>query len=134
MLLLTTVVSGCSKPADDRIKTYPITGEIVVDGKPAASLPITLHRVNGIDPQHPTVSSAMTDENGKFSVSTYEANDGAPVGEYILTFSWGELNRLSMQYEGDKLKGRYSTPETSKFRVKVEDKPIDMGKIELTTK
>jgi hypothetical protein len=133
--LLISIALGCAKEAGDRVKTTPVTGEVFVDGKPAGELRITVTSVKGIDPTHPTTSSAVTDENGKFAVSTYEANDGVPAGEYILTFNWGTLNRLSMSYENDKLKGNYDKPDKSTIRVTVEEgKPVDMGKIELKTK
>ena len=83
----------------------------------------------------PTLTATRTDENGKFSASTYDAGDGAPEGEYSVTFEWNKLNTVSMSFDGDKLDGKYNDPKKSTFKIKVEDgKPADMGKIELTTK
>lgn len=126
---------GCSEPASDRKPTIPVTGVVYVDGQPAEGLAVTLHEVTGRDTQNPTISSGVTDASGAFKISTYEAGDGAPAGEYNATFSWGQMNLVSMQFEGDKLKGKYASPEKSKSRLKVEEgKPVDMGKIELSTK
>ncbi|MDZ7616888.1 MAG: hypothetical protein U1E05_07790, partial [Patescibacteria group bacterium] len=89
-----------------------------------------------IDTEHPTVSSALTDEAGKFAVATYKTGDGLPEGEYSLTFSWQEYNVMARGFTGpDKLRGRYADPAKSEFRVVAErGKPIDLGRIELTTK
>ncbi|MBI2481883.1 MAG: hypothetical protein HYV60_25520 [Planctomycetia bacterium] len=112
-----------------------MNGEVVVDGQPASGVSVTLHDVKGIDGQQPTFSSATTDESGKFSVSTYDAGDGVPVGEYVLTFTWGEFNVVSRSMEGDKLNGKHSDPKTSEHKVTVvAGTPTDMGRIELTTK
>ena len=134
-LALLLVSTGCdSRPG--RKQTYPISGVVYVDGSPAANLAVRAHPTAGIDQKDPTVSSAFTDQDGKFTFSTFETGDGIPEGEYKLTFEWGEMNMLSMQYGGpDKLNSRYKDPETSKSVVKVgPDYPEDLGKIELTTK
>jgi hypothetical protein len=137
LLMAIVLVSACSCSGDNRGRkeTYPVTGEVHVDGQPAAGIAVTLHDVKGIDSENPTTSSTTTDDDGKFSASTYEEGDGAPAGEYVLTFRWGKLNRMSMQFEGDELKGKYSDPTKSEFRVTVEEgKRADIGRIELSKK
>ena len=135
LLIVALTICSCSKQEGFRKETFPVTGEVSVDGKPAAALQVMLHDVKGFDKEHPTVSQAMTDEAGKFAISTYEQADGVPEGEYVLTFMWGKLNLFSMQYGGpDLLKDRYNDPKKSTHKVKVEKgKPTDLGKIELTT-
>ncbi|HID74375.1 MAG TPA: hypothetical protein EYP56_00055 [Planctomycetaceae bacterium] len=130
------LLCGCGEEGKPRKKTYPVTGEVYVDGKPASQLAVRCVSVQGIDKENPTTSSAFTDENGKFEISTYETADGVPEGEYILTFEWGQWNLVSGQYGGpDKLKGRYKDPKKSTVRFKVEGgKPVDLGRIELSTK
>lgn len=135
LMLLVCLITSCGPKGPPRKETYPVTGEVVVDGKPAASLQVTLTDVKGMDAQMPTFSSAMTDDAGKFAVSTYEQADGVPAGDYTVTFTWGELNLFSMRYGGpDKLNDKYRDPKTSTFKITVEKgKPTDMGRIELTT-
>ena len=84
----------------------------------------------------PTFSTANTDAEGKFKVSTYESGDGIPEGTYAVTFMWGQVNLMTMSYGGpDKLNDRYSDPETSTFKVTVKrGEPANMGKLLLTTK
>jgi 5-hydroxyisourate hydrolase-like protein (transthyretin family) len=116
--------------------TIPVKGEVSVDGKPVADVLVTCENVQGLDAKNTTVSSGKTNEEGKFDVSTYKQADGAPEGDYALTFSWREYSVLKHAYIGpDKLNKRYANAKNSKFHFKAEPgKPVDLGKIELTTK
>lgn len=139
--ILTTLVvlSGCSKKDEPfRKETIPVTGQILVDGQPPGSpIQIFCHDLNGMDQEHPSVSQANSDNDGRFAIATYETGDGVPPGEYALTFSWGEFNMVSMSFGGtDKLNRRYNDVGQSevRFEVKAGDKPLDLGTLELTTK
>ncbi|GIW94367.1 MAG: hypothetical protein KatS3mg110_2408 [Pirellulaceae bacterium] len=130
------VAGGCSRSSGPpRQPTYPLTGVVTVDGQPAKEVRVAVHPAGATDPES-AVATAFTDENGKFSLSTYESGDGVPEGEYVVTFMWGTINPFSFQYgPPDKLNGRYADPAKSQFRVKVEKgKPADMGTISLSTK
>ncbi len=134
--LLLLAGDGCQSRNADWKPTQPVTGVVIVDGNPAEGIQITLNDLAGIDQKQPTFSQTFSGKDGKFSLSTYEQGDGVPAGEYALTFFWGEINPFSMQYGGpDKLKERYLDPAQSTVKVKVEKgKPVDLGRIELTTK
>ncbi len=126
---------SCAEEAPDRIETYPVIGEVYVDGQPAANVTITAHNVKGIDEKFPTASSGTTDQSGGFEMSTYKSGDGLPAGDYKLTFEWSEPLLMSGASSPDKLKGRYADPDKSTVHVSVEpDKPTDLGRIDLTTK
>ena len=127
---------GCQSRNSDWKPTEPLVGVLLVDGAPAEGVQVTLHNVAGIDAKQPTFSQGFSDKEGKFKLSTYEEGDGVPEGEYVLTFFWGQINPLSMQFGGpDKLKEKYHDPAQSKFKVKVEKgKPVDLGRIELSTR
>lgn len=130
------LLCSCGKEEQFRKETYPVSGQVQVDGQAAANLAVKCIDVNGLDKENPTISSAFTDEGGKFEISTYKSSDGVPAGEYVLTFVWGEWNLISGSYGGpDKLNGRYTDAKTSeiKFTVK-EGEPTDLGTIPLTTK
>jgi hypothetical protein len=140
-LMLGLIVSGplllgCG-PQSTNKPTYPVVGRVLVDGQPADYLAVNVEPADGkLDPEHPTVSSAFTDADGRFSLSTYVQGDGVPEGDYVLTFMWGQLNLISMNYGGpDKLKGRYQSPKDSKvrFTVSKSKQTLDLGDIELST-
>lgn len=132
-----SICCSCGKEDLNRKETFPVTGQVYVDGKPPDSpIAVKCHNVDGMDKERPTVSSAFTGEDGKFAISTYESGDGIPTGEYVLTFYWGKRNPISMNYGGpDKLNGRYSDPKKSDIRITVlPGNPTDLGRIDLTTK
>ena len=136
MMCLCVCLCSCGKDEGNRKATVPVSGEVYVDDEPASGVAVVFQDVQGIDKQNPTQSSTFTDADGKFSISTYNDGDGAPEGEYVLTFSWREINMMTMRPGGpDKLNDRYSDPAKSEFRVTVQKgEPIDLGRIDLTTK
>ncbi len=133
-------LGGCSGPEQPFMKqTSALTGQVFVDGVPvpaASPLKVECHNLGGVDASHPTISTALTGEDGKFEISTYKSGDGVPAGEYALTFVWGKMNLLAASYGGpDQLGGAYSDPKTSEFKITVVDgEPNDLGKIELVSK
>ena len=127
-LMVLTSLMLCSCGGNDYGKaTFPVSGEVYVDGQPAAELSVTLHPVNGMDTEVPTVSATFTKADGTFELSTFEEGDGVPAGEYVATFAWGELNPFSMTFDDSKLKGKYSDPEKSEVKITVtEGQPTDL--------
>ncbi len=110
-----------------------------MDGVPVPvknPLKVECHNVAGMDQEHPTISSALTGEDGKFEISTYQSGDGLPPGDYVLTFMWGKMNLIAGSYGGpDQLEKKYLDPEKSEFKVTVkEGEPVDLGEIKLVTK
>jgi 5-hydroxyisourate hydrolase-like protein (transthyretin family) len=133
VLLGCVLMVGCGPSGPQRVPTYPVKGVVLVDGQPAAGVAIRCIPMGERDRSIPE-TAAFTREDGSFQLSTYEQSDGVPEGEYALTFQWGEMNLITRSYVGDKLKGKYADPQNSPVRFKVEKgKPIDLGKIELTT-
>ncbi len=131
------LLSGCKDEplGGPRVVTIPVSGIVTVDGKPQDQIAIRAEPVNGPTPTHSTPSS-FSDKEGKFALTTYESGDGVPVGEYKVTFKWGQINLMSGRYEGDKFKGKYADPGTSEVSIQVTEssEPVDLGTIDLTTK
>lgn len=132
MAILVTSCGGGRKSC------YPVSGTILVDGKPAADCMIQFYSADEADHDGPNrvLPLAMADENGKFKISTFESNDGAPAGEYEVTFTWRvRSGLLKNQFDGpDRLKGKYATKELSKIKVMIEKKAQELPTFELTTK
>jgi 5-hydroxyisourate hydrolase-like protein (transthyretin family) len=129
---------SCSHKRTDpnRVDTVPVKGLVLVDGQPIADVTVDIHNVADAGAKQVTKPFAKTKGDGKFEFSTYEAGDGVPPGEYVATFNAKKFSMISHSYVGpDKLNNRYSDPKKSQVRIKVEKgKPVDLGKIELTTK
>lgn len=127
--------AGCSSRDPNWKETIPVTGVVTVDGQPVEGVSVKLVNSKGETGPDVVFPAAFTDTTGKFAISTYEQGDGAPPGDYAVIFTWPTLNTLSMQYEGDRLNGRYGDANGSEKRLTVASgAPIDMGKIDLTTK
>ncbi|MCA9005909.1 MAG: hypothetical protein KDA70_11625 [Planctomycetaceae bacterium] len=126
-------IFGCgnSEPkGGPRAKTVPLTGTVLVDGKPEEGVTVSCHPVNG--GVNNRVLSGTTDASGKVFISTYVSGDGVPPGEYTLTFKWVEKGPGS---EKDLLKGRYTNPEKSEHKVTAtEGQAADLNEINLKTK
>jgi hypothetical protein len=134
------VTSGCSSAPDgpdiEMDKVSKVTGKLLINGKPEQQVAIKLHRVGAEDPNAKTSqylsSSAFTAADGSFAIGTYSGGDGAPDGEYIVTFQWGMQNLLGGSYSGDKFGGKYLDLKNPAKTITVAGAPIDMGVIELT--
>jgi hypothetical protein len=120
-----------------RVEVVPVTGKVLVDGKPEEGICISFTRTSprGVDFAVPN-PEGITDKDGVVSATTYLIGDGCPPGEYTLTFQWATLNPLTGSTGGDKFKGKFMDREQSHHKVTIPqaDKTVDLGTIELTTK
>jgi hypothetical protein len=80
----------------------------LVQGKPAKELFVYFRPVDETDP-HPIIAFGQVDEKGRFTLSTYVADDGAPAGDYAVTFEWPlQGGPTKEDFQGpDRLKGRW---------------------------
>ncbi len=129
--------TGCpAKNNSNEKQVFKIKGTVTVDGTPTPGIQIALHDKAGLDKQQPTFPQGFTDDNGNIRISTYEDGDGAPAGDYNVTFALQEFNLVARAYAGpDKLNKKYSDPKKTPFSVTLgPGQPNDLGKVELTTK
>jgi hypothetical protein len=121
LLLLTLLLTSCGK---SRFKPlYPVKGRVLVNGEPTAD--VTVQFQSQDDPGDQLVSpSGTTDQDGWFTMSTYNANDGVPAGSYSVTMIWLMKDKRGRPKFGpltkvNKLPMSYSKPETSGFKVQI---------------
>jgi hypothetical protein len=89
---------------------------------------VVLYPVNDPDGRAPSVSGT-TDDEGRFALSTYETEDGAPAGDYAVAIRRADgLNRKSAFKKSPEpeRKNRYLNPKTSGLQVHVEQKPNEL--------
>jgi len=78
-------LAGCSTKVEDkwtkdRPKMYPVSGTVLLDGVPLTGALVTLR------PQGQGVAAVgMTDVSGNYRVTTYDANDGAAAGPFLVS-------------------------------------------------
>ena len=122
--------AGCSGSRGDRLPTYPVTGHLVVQGKPAEGARVQLTAVGdvkllGLCP-HATV-----DRDGSFRLTTYKTGDGAPAGRYALTVTWPLPPRPGQEEGPDRFRGRYANPTRPVRQVDVAAGDNDLGIIQI---
>jgi hypothetical protein len=139
---------GGPKPGE-AVPTFPVTGVVKIDGTPTPMVRVLLFPIDKIpewfDHRVAAPHWAQTDPEGNFKITTYNAADGAPAGEYAVYFYWEGTPKMVPLSDPDEVA---VDPVAAKFNakyanlmkpqlptVKVEDgKPTDMGTLELTTK
>lgn len=75
---------GCGGGSEGRLPTSPVTGTVSVDGKPIAGAAITFHPV---EEEGTRPAFATTNDDGEFSLTTYDDGDGAVPGEYEISIT-----------------------------------------------
>jgi len=95
-------------------------------------LRVNFYPVNPSDkaPDHVT---AVTRQDGTFSLSTYDPDDGAPAGEYQVTVTLIPGEGRRKKEKPDLLHGRYGNPKTSGLTAKVEEKSNELPPFNLAT-
>lgn len=125
LLLIAMLMAGCGgdPPSDQpKVELIPVTGVVQVDGKPISGARIALHSSAGgtdaiVNP------NGISDSEGKFQLTTYSVNDGAPAGVWNVTVSWAEVlnpGASDPEYGKEKLPARYLAPTSSGLTVDVK--------------
>ncbi len=118
------LLSACNRGP----QMVPVTGEVLLDGKPVEGAAVLFTPDAGGRP-----ADGVTDKEGKFSLQTYEPGDGAPLGKYKVAIVG--MRQTGIQATADGLSGevdpgkvreiwfvprKYSTPETSGIEAEVK--------------
>lgn len=121
----TTLVALATTSCGPKQKpTYPTEGKLLINGQPAANVTVFFNAINPADAES-TRAYATTTADGTFSLTTHNAYDGAPEGEYVVTLLYEPLMSPLSRPKGkpptfDK---KYTNPAASPLRAKVEKKP-----------
>ncbi|WP_406694022.1 hypothetical protein V5E97_23555 [Singulisphaera sp. Ch08] len=120
-LLLPLLVCACGSETSGDRALYPVSGQVVVDGKPAEGVVVQFHLLNHYrDPDAPR-PSATTDATGRFQMKMDEGKQGAPAGQYVATFLWPAAVGGK-----DKLASAFAEPEESGYIAIVENQPVEL--------
>lgn len=127
------LVASCGSHTDRR-EVFPTSGELFVQGAPAAGARIAFRPVEEGEDWPNGFPYAIVEDDGKFAVSTYGNKDGCPPGKYTLVVTWPQPPGPDDDEEADpvdRLQGRYASPDTSQLRVSVEARPTQLERIDL---
>lgn len=136
LIILVAMLPGCTR-SEYPNETYPVRGRIqTVDGTPARDVRVTLHSEKLISEGDPFRPSGMTDDQGIFKLTTYETHDGAPAGDYAITFRWATPQKSLLDpLPKDKLDNRFAMPTEKSLTCKViVSDTQDLGTFEIDTK
>jgi len=98
-----------------------VSGRIqTIDGTPARDVRVTLHSEKLISEGDPFRPSGMTDDQGIFKLTTYETHDGAPAGNYAITFRWAPPQKSLLDpIPKDKFGNRFAMPTENSLTCEV---------------
>ena len=113
--LLTLSLLSCAK-APDHPPVFPVRGQVLYEGKPAAGAVVILHSAD--NPTEASRPRGRANANGEFELTTYETSDGAPPGTYVVTVEWKRPSDHPEQ-GADLLPTIYGDPKTSRLRATV---------------
>lgn len=109
-------LAGCGH-SESRVPLYQTKGQAYFAGKPAKGALLIFHPLG--QNHLPFPPRARVEEDGWFMVETFQAKDGLPEGDYIVTVEW----RLGGEEEGGDgrslVPSKYTRKETSTLRVSV---------------
>ncbi|HEY7313547.1 MAG TPA: hypothetical protein VH643_29625 [Gemmataceae bacterium] len=121
---------SCGGKGNDRKPTYPVRGRVLFQGKPATGALVLFHPVHEDDPAA-VRPHGQVNGDGAFVLSTYEAKDGAPAGEYVVTIDWRN-NDPGYGPEGSSLLPvKYATPKASPLRATVKAQTNDLAPFQI---
>jgi hypothetical protein len=114
------VFAGCGHGDAARVPVHPVQGAIQFRGQPIVGAFVSLHPKKGATAEIPT-PRATVGPGGQFAVTTYDGQDGAPEGEYVLTVQWYKPIRQGDEVVGgpNVLPVKYARAQTSDVIVKV---------------
>jgi hypothetical protein len=100
----------------------------MVNGEPAKAAMVVFYHLDDWG-EKSIVPQALTNDDGRFVLSTYDVQDGAPAGDYRVTVEWPAS--LGKNPGPDKLGGKYAKRETSGLTARVEKKTNVLPPFEL---
>ena len=119
LLVFLILLPGCAKE-NVVIPTQQISGRVLYDNKAAEGVAIYLGPIAAPTiPDIPANPHGITDKDGRFSISTYGENDGAPKGKYQLMMMWVDQNP-KLESKPERFFGWYDSVN-SKIMVQITD-------------
>lgn len=127
-LLACMACLGCGE--DWHAETHPATGRVTINGQPPEGALVHLYPAGEKVDVRNSRPWGVVQEDGTFTLTTYELGDGAPEGEYHFTIVWPFDPKVPSPT--DRLGYKYSRPEQSQWQVTVEEGQNDLPLVEIT--
>ncbi len=119
IVMVVVMLIGCSGEKAG-ISTQSVSGRVLYGNKPAEGVAIYLGPIAAPTiPDIPANPHGVTDKDGRFSISTYGENDGAPKGKYQLMMMWVDENS-KLESKPERFFGWYDSVN-SKIMVQINE-------------
>jgi hypothetical protein len=134
ILVLLILGFGCSaKQNANRPKVHPVSGKILVAGKPAVGAQVVLFETDraGTNAYRPHGKVGV---DGIYRLTTFTTNDGAPDGDYALTVTWPSppVKGQSEDEDGpDRFAKRYADYRRPAAQIKITSEINELAPIDL---
>lgn len=126
LAMMCWVTCGCSGRDPNLPPTAPVSGQVTYNGQPVNQGTITFHPVGEGNP-----GVSLLDENGYFELSTYEAGDGAVVGQHAVTIDIPPPLDGTSPEDQYSVPDRYTDPASTPLKVEVSEDGEDMMQLTL---
>lgn len=111
------LIVGCGG-SEERPELQPAQGTLLINGEPAEGATVIFHPASGTDfDARGTRPKGTVGGDGTFQVTSYQANDGIPTGDYQVGIIW--LGDPESDSAWDKLGGRLADPKQIGLTVSV---------------
>src|SRR5437588_8469360 len=105
----------------NRKPTQPVRGTVLLGGAPVAGAKVVFHAIDNATKKKSYTADALTEADGAFTLSTYQANDGAPVGDYAVTVAAQEPPASAPAKPGpNRLPAKHAAVGTTGLHVQVK--------------
>ena len=132
LVILVLVTASCSS---NGVPVYETQGTVNFKGKPAEGAVVVFHPKSGDEELKKLRPFGRVAADGSYQLTTFEANDGAPAGEYNVSIEWMQAVRRNIEQRDeddptdarrelpsvDKLKGRYADSVESGLTATVKE-------------
>jgi hypothetical protein len=120
---------------EGRGPVYPVEGKVTIAGEVPEGALVVLYPVSAADGDVVRPSGKVR-KDGSFRLTTFEADDGAPKGNYTATIQWNKLiNRGADFVAGPNIApAEYARQESSPWKVTVEGRANTLPPREISSK
>jgi hypothetical protein len=128
---LSALLAGCGGE-DGRVPVYPTRGKVTVSGVVPDGALVVLNpaKGGGVAELRP---SGRVKPDGRFSLTTYDAEDGAPAGEYAATIQWNKLIKQGQDYKAGPniVPDAYASAISSPWKITIVEAPNELAPLDI---
>ena len=117
---IVTEEPGRADPSQ-QLPTHPVRGKLMVDGCPAPGAIVVFQGIHA-GSKRTIRADGLVEGDGSFQLSTYQAFDGVPAGEYKVTVTWPTPSfDKNGRFGPNQLPAKYADPANSGLQAVVKD-------------